>query len=86
MPVEGVTKGQDGAMSFVRPKAVDYYLVCVLASGLKLFKDTGIRPNRAWTPGRMMAKAGEITGKKFKARDYQGALEALEEKKKEMRK
>lgn len=49
-----------------------------LASGLRLYAKTGMRPNRMWTPSAMIAKAREITGnKKLKARDYVGAADAL---------
>lgn len=58
---------------------VSLYVAVSLKHGIKLYAKTGMRPNRAWTPKAMMAKASEITGKKFKARDYAGAVAALEE-------
>jgi hypothetical protein len=65
--------------SFAGPAAVSIYVAVTLKSGLRLYDATGIKPNRMWTGKAMMAKASEITGKKFKARDYQGAVAALEE-------
>jgi len=67
-----------GGMSFAG-RGVDVYRATVIASGLKLYAKTGIKPNRAYTPTAMMAAAREITGRKFKARDYMGASEALTE-------
>ena len=64
--------------SFVGAEQVGRYRAVVIKSGLKLYRDTGMRPNRAYTPTAMMRVASEITGKKFKARDYTGAIEALE--------
>lgn len=39
----------------------------------------GARLNRAYTPKACMAAASRVTGKQFKARDYAGAIAALEE-------
>ena len=64
--------------TFAGKAGVATYQALVLKSGLKLYAKAGIVPNRAWTPGRMMKLAAHITGKKFKARDYLGAVAALE--------
>ena len=45
--------------------------------GLKAIK-LGARLNSAYTPARCMARAAQITGKRFKARDYDGAIAALD--------
>jgi hypothetical protein len=58
---------------------VQVYRAAVIKSGLKLYLKTGMKPNRAYTPSAMMRVASEITGKKFKARDYAGAVAALED-------
>lgn len=55
------------------------YQAAVIASALRAYARTGMKMNRAYTPKAMMAKAAEITGKKFKARDYEGAAKALVE-------
>ena len=67
------------AMVFSGEAGVSTFVAISLKSGLKLFAKTGMKPNRLWSPKNMMAKASEITGKKFKARDYDGAVAALEE-------
>ena len=64
--------------TFVGNSGVQTYRAIVIKSGLKLYAKTGMKPNRAYTPSNMMAVASEITGKKFKARDYAGAIAALE--------
>lgn len=63
--------------AFTGKAGVDTFIAISLKSGLSLYAKTGMRPNRMWTPKAMMAKASEITGQKFKARDYAGAIEAL---------
>jgi hypothetical protein len=49
----------------------------VIASALKMYANTGMMANRAYTPKNMMCSAAILTGKKFKARDYLGAADAL---------
>jgi hypothetical protein len=56
---------------------VPVFVAVTLRSGIKLYAATGIKPNRMWTPKAMLAKASQITGKPFKARDYAGAIAAL---------
>lgn len=65
-------------VTFQGKAGVDTYRAVVLKHGLKLYAKTGMKPNRAWTPTAMMKLAGEITGEKFKARDYEGAAAALD--------
>jgi hypothetical protein len=65
-------------MTFDGKEEVGFYQAVVLKSGLKLYAKTGIRPNRAWTPTAMMKLARSITGKPLKARDYEGAVAALQ--------
>ena len=50
----------------------------VVKQGLKALK-IGLRINRSATPKTLMCRAQEITGKTFKARDYDGAIKAIEE-------
>lgn len=54
------------------------YQAIVIKNGLRLYAKTGMKPNRAYTPSAMMAVAARITGRKFKARDYTSAADALE--------
>lgn len=65
------------ARSFVGRGAVDVFVMAVIASELRLYANTGMRPNRAYTPKAMMQAAERYTGKTFKARDYIGAADAL---------
>lgn len=68
---------ENGGASFTGPEAVDVYRATVIAHGLKLYAKTGMRPNRMYTPKNMMAAAAQMTGQKFKARDYLKAAESL---------
>lgn len=68
------------AQSFTGPGAVDVFVMAALATGLRLYAKTGIKPNRAWTPKAMMAAAERHTGQKFRSRDYEGAAAALSAK------
>jgi hypothetical protein len=54
------------------------YQAAAIAAALRLYAKTGMKANSAYTPKAMMAKATEITGQKFKARDYLGASAALQ--------
>lgn len=62
-----------GARNMERMRAI------VIAHGLEVYAQTGMKVNRAYTPRNMIKAATEITGKKFKARDYLGAAKALRE-------
>lgn len=53
------------------------YRALAIASGLRLYARTGLRPNKAWTPTAMMRVAREITGCTFPARAYEAAADAL---------
>lgn len=50
--------------------------------GLKAIK-LGMRLNRAYTPANCRRAAEQFTGRKFKARDYDGMMAAIDEKLKE---
>jgi hypothetical protein len=63
--------------SFSGEHGMAVYRALVIASGLRLYAKTGIRPNAAYTPKAMMAAAEGLLGQKFKARDYLGAAKAL---------
>ncbi len=64
--------------TFVGKAGVSTYQAIVLKSALKLYAKTGMKPNRAYTPTRMLALAGEITGQKFKRGQYLEAVNALQ--------
>ena len=67
-----------GAISFVGADATKLYSAAVLKSAIKLFAKTGIKVNRAYTPGAMLAAAGQITGKKYKRAQYKPAIDDLQ--------
>lgn len=54
------------------------YQALAIKAALRLYAKTGIKANRAYTPKNMIATASKITGRKFKARDYLGAADALQ--------
>ena len=66
-------------MSTFTGSAVNVFAASVIASGLRLYARTGIKPNRAYTPSNMMRMAAKVTGRKFKARDYLGAAKAIDD-------
>lgn len=72
-----ISTGPGGTM-YAGPKAMDAFQAIVIASGLKMYAKTGMKPNRMYTPKNMMAMAMKMTGQKFKARDYVQAADALE--------
>ena len=57
--------------------AVSVYAIRVLASGLALYAKTGMVPNRAYTPTKMLRRASEYTGVRYKRGQYLEAAEAL---------
>lgn len=54
------------------------YQALVIRTALLTYHRYGIKVNTHYTPKAMMATAERIIGKKFKARDYEGAANALE--------
>jgi hypothetical protein len=64
-------------MSTFTGGAVNAYAALTIAQALKLYAQTGMKVNRAYTPKAMMQMATKVTGQKFAARDYLGAADAL---------
>lgn len=64
-------------ITFDGPDAVSVYAMRVLASGLALYAKTGMIPNRAYTPTKMLSRASEYTGVRYKRGQYQEAADAL---------
>lgn len=60
-------------------KPMAQFRALIIAHALELYAKTGMKANSMYTPRNMMRAAVEITGKKFKARDYLGAATALRE-------
>lgn len=64
-----------GAISFVGKDAVRLFQATALASGLRLYARSGMKPNRAWTPTAMLKLASSFTGKAYKRGAYLAAAE-----------
>jgi len=65
------------AQCFSGAKAVEIYRIATLAAALRLYAKTKIKPSRHVTPVMMMSEARQLTGIRFKWRDYAGAADAL---------
>lgn len=77
---ENYRTARDGKVTgYVGPIAVSLFQAIVIKNGIKLYADTGLKPNRAYTPSAMLRTAGAITGKTFKRGQYQQAIDALQE-------
>jgi hypothetical protein len=70
---ESVITTGAGGTAFVGPDAVALYRATVLASALRLYAKTGMKPNSAWTPTKMLAAASGITGKRYKRGQHEQA-------------
>jgi hypothetical protein len=57
---------------------VDTYRAITLKHAIAFYAKSGMKVNRAYTPTRMLAAAGEITGQTFKRGQYAQAVAALE--------
>ena len=64
--------------AFVGERGVETFRAISLKAGLRLFANTGMKPNRAWTPTAMLKAAGTITGKVYKRGQYDLAVTDLE--------
>lgn len=64
-------------MPLTAPVAVQMLTV---AAALEMWHKHRIRANRAYTPKAMMQTAEQLTGLKFKPREYMKAAQALREK------
>ena len=69
------------ATSFTGRGGVSVYAMVLIASGLKLYANTGMKPTRAYTPTAMMRAGrmylGEAATAGIKSRDYLGMAELL---------
>lgn len=59
-------------------EGITRYQVIVVKQGLKACK-RGMRLNRAYTPKNLRALTERFVGRKFKARDYDGMIAAIDE-------
>jgi ribosomal protein L33 len=55
------------------------FQIIVLRRAIKLYAETGMKANTAYTPKNMRLTAERLTGKKFKSRDFAGMQAALTE-------
>ncbi len=65
--------------SYNGPDAVAMYRARVLASSLRLYARTGIRPTRGVGPARMLQMASAITRQKYKRGEYLRAAEDVKQ-------
>lgn len=70
----GLETTPDGTIIASTPEAIALVRATVIAHGAALYINTGIKPNRAYTPTRMRDALNEMTGSK--AKNLKGALTA----------
>lgn len=70
---------QSGATVASGAAAVAVFQATTIATALRTYARTGMKMNRAYTPGNMLKMAEKITGKKFKRGQYTEAADALKE-------
>lgn len=73
-----VTLSPNGGAMFAGSDGVRLYTAIALKTALNSYARCGLRMNRTWTPTAMLAKAGEICGKKYKRGEYQAAAADLD--------
>lgn len=66
--------------TFTGEKEVNTFVLVILKAAIKLYVNTGMKANRAYTPSNMLAKAGEFTGKIYKRGQLPIALADLQAK------
>jgi hypothetical protein len=67
-------------MILTLPQDIKRYQMLVIARALRYYHDTGRKVNSAYTPRAMMQTAEQLTGQKFKPRDYLQAAQTLKDK------
>jgi hypothetical protein len=58
--------------------SVPIFQITVLKSAIKLYRDTGMKANRAYTPTNMKRTAENLTGLTFKRGDWDTMIDALQ--------
>lgn len=66
--------------TFTGEKEVNTFVLVTLKAAIKMYVNTGMKANRAYTPTNMLAKAGELTGKTYKRGQLPTALADLQTK------
>ena len=72
-----IKQTESGAVVFSGRDAVEVFRAKTLASALRLYAKTGMKPNRMYTPTNMLAAASQITGTKFKRGQFEEAAKSL---------
>lgn len=67
----------NGAVSFTGD-SVPNYQILVIRRAILLYRDTGMKANRAYTPTNMKLTAERLTGLTFKRGDWTAMANALE--------
>jgi hypothetical protein len=62
-----------GSTAYVGPDAVSLFRAITLRSGLRLYRATGLKPNRSYTPTAMLTVASEYTGRRYKRGQFEQA-------------
>jgi hypothetical protein len=74
-----ITTTPDGATVFSGQQATSVFAAITVRAALKMYAGTKMVPNRRWTPTKMLAAAGRITGKTYKRGQYLQAAADLQE-------
>jgi hypothetical protein len=77
MSMNEISSHGNGGMTFAGPKGVGVFQALTLASGLRLYAETGVKPNRAWPPTAMLDLAARLTGVKYKRGQFEIAARDL---------
>ena len=72
-----IKQTEGGATVFSGRAAVDVFRAKTLATALRLYAKTGMKPNRMYTPTNMLVMASQITGQTFKRGQFEQAAQAL---------
>ncbi len=72
-------KTTPGGTVYSSPDAVRMVQALVLRRALRLYADTGIKPNRAYNPMAMLSAASQITGKTYQRGEYLRAAQDLQQ-------
>jgi len=60
------------------PVQIQAYRAAVIKHALKIYANTGMQVNRAYTPTAMLKAAGQLTGKTYKRGQYLLAADDLQ--------
>jgi hypothetical protein len=78
MTESAIILNKSGGASYVGPDATHLYRVMVTRTAIKMWMATGINPSRGVTITKLLAVAGQVTGKVYKSRHAPRALADLD--------